>query len=422
MAGKQHARAVRGMAEHVAPSRAQPAPGAGEHRSAGSKLDEKLRRFLPILFLLLCAICAPNWPRSFVDRNLPSDFSVFWAVAKLGLDHPELIYNDAAVTLNQVVAIGPIQGVRPWAYPPSALLPLLPFGALPYVAALMLFVLSSLSLYLASTRRLFERRKLLALGLVALSQPVIFAALNGQLIILVAALVIAALASLPKAPVRAGILFGLAAAIKPQMLLFAPLALLADRQYRALGVSLGAGGGMILLSLAFGPERWVEWLVALARFKDTVFALDILYRNITPTGILWFLEVTGPAQIIANLLFAAAGGWIVWRVFRLSDDVPTRLVALVGGALCAAPYAMNYDLVLLVPAAAAYLVRGNDPRASLFPMLTGGLLLVSDGLWTPAATMLFIAVTVKPYAWPVRSGLRIGSRIALPPAAAPAVP
>ena len=385
---------------------------------------ERLPKFLPILFLLLCALCAPNWPRSFIERNLPADFSVFWAAAQLALQAPALIYNDVAVTLKQADAIGGVVGIRPWAYPPTALLPLLPFGALPYAAALILFVTASLGLFLLATRPLFERRKLLALGLIILSQPVIFAALNGQMVFVVGALVISALIWLPTAPVRAGILLGIAAAIKPQLLVFAPLALLACREYRALGASLCAGGGMVLISLLFGPERWIEWLAALARFRDTVESLDILYRNVTPTGMLWFLGATGPAQWIANLAFSLVGGWIVWRVFRQSIDVPTRLLAMVGGALFAAPYAMNYDLVLLVPAAVAFIVRDHDPRASLLPMATGGLLLVSDGLWAPAATMLFIVVVVKDYVWPVANALPSPASpvSSPPPSIAPAAP
>ena len=385
---------------------------------------EKLRQYLPILFLLLCALGAPNQPRAFVNLQLPADFSVFWAASNLALQAPELIYNDLAVTLKQFDAIGLVAGIRPWAYPPSALLPLLPFGAMPYTAALALFAMSTFGLFLIAAKPLFERRLLLAVGLVALSQPVIFAALNGQMVFLVAAIVTTALILLPSAPVRAGILIGIAAAIKPQFLLFAPLALMADRQHRALGASICAGSAVILLSLAFGPERWVEWLAALSRFRDTVAGLDILHRNVTPTGILWFLGVTGPIQLVANLAFALAGAWMVWRVFRASTDVPTRLVALVGGALFAAPYAMNYDLVLLVPAAVAFLVRDYDPRASLFPMLAGGLLLVSDGLWAPAATILFIAVIVKPYVWPVTDTHRMrASPASSPPSsAAPALP
>lgn len=383
---------------------------------------ERLPKFLPFLFLLLCAVCAPHWPRLFVARDMPADFSVLWAATQYALEAPELIYNDVAVTLKQADALGMVWGIRPWAYPPTALLPLLPFGALPYTAAFLSFVIASLSLFVAATWPLFQRCKLLALGLILLSQPVIFAALNGQMVFIIGALVISALVWLPTAPVRAGILLGIAAAIKPQLLVFAPLAMLADRQYRALGASLCAGGGMILLSLLLGPERWVEWLGALSRFMGTVEGHGILYRNVTPTGMLWFLGVTGPTQWVANLAFSLIGGWIVWRVFRHSIDVPTRLVAMVGGALFASPYAMNYDLVLLVPAAAAFLVRDHDPRESLLPMATGGLLLVSDGLWAPAATTLFIAMVVKHHAWPVASAMPTSPVSSPLPSIAPVAP
>jgi Glycosyltransferase family 87 len=378
-------------------------PGA----SAG--VTGKLGRFLPVYFLAVCVLFALDWRSTFAPRIVTPDFSVFWAAARLALERPDLLYNDAAVTLKQVGAIGLTDGIRPWAYPPTAVLPLLPFGQLPYATAFPLFAILSFALFLVSTRHLFDRGKPLAMALVALAQPVLFGALNGQMIMIVAAMIITALIILPAAPIRAGVLFGIAATIKPQLLVLAPLAMLADRQYRALGASLCAGAGMILLSLMLGPERWTEWLAALPRFKDTVESLGILGRNITPTGILWFLGVTGRAQLMANLVFGLAGGWMVWRVFRWSNDVPTRLVALAGGALFAAPYAMNYDLALLVPAAAAFLVQGIDRRASLTSMLASGLVIIVDGWLAPWATMLFIVVITKDFIWP---GKMAGSTLA----------
>jgi len=333
-------------------------------------------------------------------RQLPPDFSVFWATGQLALRHPELIYNDAIVTLRQIDFLGPVSGVRPWAYPPTALLAIIPFVGLPYEVSWALFVITSLLVVTVATWPFFNRRKLLALGLMLFSQPAIFAAVNGQMAFLVAALTIGSLIQLRSAPIRAGILLGIAAAIKPQLLLLAPLALLADRQHRALIASVCAGLGMVLISLAFGVARWSEWFASLSTFKETVASLDILYRNVTPTGLLWFLGVEGWVLTIANLIFAGAGVWMVWSVFRKTDDLAIRLVGLVGGSLFAAPYAMNYDLVLLVPAAAAFLARSDEPSQPLLPMLIGGLLLVSDGIWTPTVTIVFIVVTLARYCWP----------------------
>jgi hypothetical protein len=362
----------------------------------------KIRRYLPLIFLALCVIAAPGWPRSMAAQHLPPDFSVFWAAGNLALRHPELIYNDAVVTLSQVDFLGPVSGVRPWAYPPTALLPIIPFVGLPYEYSWALFVIASISIFSVAALTFFDRRKLLALCLILLSQPAIFAAINGQMAFLVAALVIGSLTQLRSAPIRAGILLGIAAAIKPQLLLFAPLALLADRQHRALIASACAGLGMVLISLAFGIARWSEWFAALQNFKGTVASLDILYRNVTPTGLLWFLGTEGWPLTVANLIFAGAGAWMAWSAFRNTEDLPIRLVGLAGGALFAAPYAMNYDLVLLVPAAAALLVRGDEQGEPLLPLLVGGLLLVSGGIWAPTAAIAFIVVTLAPYCLPGR--------------------
>jgi hypothetical protein len=158
---------------------------------------------------------------------------------------------------------------------------------------------------------------------------------------------------------------------------------------------------MVLLSLAFGFDRWIEWFGAIARFKATVASLDILYRNVTPTGILWFLGLEGHAQLLANAIFAFAGACMVWAVFRRTVELPPRIAALAGGGLFAAPYAMNYDLVLLVPAAAAYIVTAERESAPLLPALIGGILLVANGLWTPAVTIIFVIAAVWPHLQPV---------------------
>jgi hypothetical protein len=370
-----------------------------------------LRSYLPVIFCAMCAICALGWPLSFINNNLPSDYSVFWAAANMALEHPDLIYNDVAITLRQAGIIDAGGALRPWAYPPTALIPLLPFSMLPYQLSLTAFVLVSGGMFLFAARQLFERRALIAMALIALSQPVIFAALNGQMILLVAAFAIGGLVVLPRSPVIAGVLLGVAAAIKPQLLVFAPLAMLAGRQYRALGAATLAGLAMVLVSLAFGLGRWTEWIAAVGRFRATVETLDILYRNVTPTGILWFWGLTGAGQLVANGLFAIAGAVGVWTIFRGNHPLSIRLVALAGGGLFAAPYAMNYDLALLVPAAVAFIVEADRRSAPLLPALLGGMLLVSGGLWTAPVAVLFALVSVASYAWPSRAEILDQARL-----------
>jgi hypothetical protein len=53
--------------------------------------------------------------------------------------------------------------------------------------------------------------------------------------------------------------------------------------------------------------------------------------------------------LIAAVPAALIGVWLSFR----SDDVPRRVLALLGGALLISPYAMDYEVALLVPAVLA---------------------------------------------------------------------
>ena len=66
----------------------------------------------------------------------------------------------------------------------------------------------------------------------------------------------------------AGVLFGLAGAIKPQALVLLPVALLATRR-----VARDAGDGAdrrvraaLVSALLFGVHAWIDWLAAVSRF------------------------------------------------------------------------------------------------------------------------------------------------------------
>jgi hypothetical protein len=62
------------------------------------------------------------------------DYGVFWTAARASLDRPEILYDAQAITDLQHWIGG--SGLRPWIYPPSTLLYLLPFSVLPFGASL----------------------------------------------------------------------------------------------------------------------------------------------------------------------------------------------------------------------------------------------------------------------------------------------
>ena len=105
----------------------------------------------------------------------PGDFTVFWSAARSAPPYDWSLLKEAEIA----TVGGP---VGPFAYPPTALLLLKPFGLLPFFPALFLWVGLGLSAFV------FAGRTPLAL----LSAPVVIAAATGQTSLIVGALLIGA--------------------------------------------------------------------------------------------------------------------------------------------------------------------------------------------------------------------------------------
>ena len=340
------------------------------------------------IFLCL-AFTALYLPRLLFGRWLP-DYSVLWTAARIGLVNPGMLYDVEGMTAAQTWLVEQEHGPRPWIYPPSALLVLLPFSVLPFVWSYVWFMIVSVACYGASAIGFLGRRWLPGLLLLSISVSVIFAVRSGQTTFLVGAGMMGALVFLPTRPMLAGALLGTAAAIKPQMLVLAPIALVAGGYFAALWASIAAGLAMILMSAAiFGAGIWFDWLAALPRFIDVVRGMDILDRGITPTAMLWNADVDEAIAIPVRLAFIAAAVFFAWRIFRATDSLPHRLIALAGGALLCSPYAMNYEIVLLAPAAVLFILGVGREYGWAAP-IAGALMLSAPGFSAPMLTLVFI--------------------------------
>lgn len=291
------------------------------------------------------------------------DFSPIWAGARAALSAPQKVYDFGYITGLQGWPLGPGRP-RPFIYPPSALLLFSPLALAPYWAGYLTLMAATCGGYLWAGRRIGAPWWLALFPVVWL---VVYA---GQLTLLIAALALTAL-TLPKRPLLAGVLFGVAAAIKPQMLVFAPLALAAEGRWRSLLAAGFAGLALCAASLAvWGLAPWLQWLEAVRRFKDEVLFTNpgLVEDMITPYALLTRLGL--PGALAYGLAPFAAG--MVWVVFRTSRDPADRAIALFAGALLATPYAMQYEAALLAPAVAAYLAR-IEARPWLLYALAAGL-------------------------------------------------
>lgn len=277
------------------------------------------------------------------------DYAAFWAGVK-ALSAGRA-YDFAYVTALQGWPFGP--GVmRPYVYPPTALFAFIPFATLPYWLGYGAWVVATYALAAWAGRRLGAPWWMVLMPLTAL------VAYCGQITFLVGGLAAAAL-TLRRRPILAGVLLGLAATLKPQVLVLLPIALAADRQWKTFAATAATG---VLLGLAavavWGLDDWFAWLAALPRFHDEVLLTSpaLLADAITPYAMLAQAGLPGALAFLLAPLAVA----MVWRTFRAPTDAADRLIVLFGAALLVSPYAMPYEAALMLPGVAAYLARTDD--------------------------------------------------------------
>jgi alpha-1,2-mannosyltransferase len=256
---------------------------------------------------------------------------------------------------------------RPWIYPPSFLLVLLPFSLFGFYASFGLFQILTAGLLVGSLRiGAAEGRKAWLIGCAALLCPAAsIEIVSGQNSFLIAALLIAGAGLIDANPVLAGIAFGLLS-IKPQFFLLVPVVLLASRAWRAsaaalVTIALMAGAAALL----FTPRIWTDWF-------------EVIVASTSGTDPRWFENGRAWGESVFACVFwlgagpglASAMQWIasllacfcVWRAFREPMAFALRTAMLLTAALLAAPHSGGYDLLLLV-AASGLLLSQYGQRA-----------------------------------------------------------
>lgn len=300
-------------------------------------------------------------------QPLGLDFLPMWTGARVAAQDPGRLYDVAYLTEAQRWLLGGLADRRPFPYPPSALLVFAPFGRLPFWPALVLWTGLGVTAFLAGGLRLAGGRRWL-IAVLALALPAtVSGLLAGQSVFLVGGLAMAALSILDRRPFAAGVLLGVAAAIKPSLLLAAPFLLAAAGQWRALAAAALAGAAMVAASaLTYGVASWRDWLGSAAGFQAQVLGDPRLLKLVvSPSGLLQRLGLQGPVRAVFQLAVAAIALGLGALAFRSTASPRLRALALFGAGLMATPYAMNYDTALLAPAAAAALEAPAAARPRL---------------------------------------------------------
>ena len=325
-------------------------------------------------------------------QPLGIDFMPMWAAAREVFSHPGRVYDFTALTRFQHPLMEHFRGLRPFVYPPSALLAFLPFSALPFEVANLAWTGLGLVAILWTMFGRLGSPRILTLFALALTPASVLVLVTGQVTFFVAAFTVAGLYWLRRRPALAGVLFGLAGALKPQALVLLPLALLATREWRALLIAGATVAATVLVSaLVFGVGAWSDWIAALPRFQRMVMGAEALERGmVTPTALGHTLKLDPGALDTWRLVFGVGATVMVWMVFARTADPARRLAALLGGGLFVTPYAMHYDAALLAPAAALMLTHRTAPGAWILAFVAGAVLCCAAiPLWGAAAVTAF---------------------------------
>lgn len=306
-------------------------------------------------------------PNSFgaPSGTLLMDYLSFWLAGRQVLaGTPEIVYVPADFSALQAELSGS-DTVFGFFYPPMFQLLQSVYALLPYKAAFAAFILSTTAL-LCVACRLITGNWLFALCLIIIPACA-NNAFHGQNAALTAALYGFFLVGVERQKLfLAGIALGLLT-IKPQLGILAPIALIASLNWRTFlsaSVTTLAFAALSVAVLGIGVWQvfWQQAPVASAMMElgGVEWGKMIsVYSSFRQFGL-----GHAPAMAI-QALFAFGALVCVWKVWRGTTDMAVRASVLVGGTLLVTPFALSYDLTLLV-IPCAFLIR-DGLKDGFFP-------------------------------------------------------
>lgn len=289
-----------------------------------------------------------------------SDFYAFWSFSRFLRGHDAAgLYDFGQLSAFQHQLLDGFQAFYPFVYPPI-LLPLLwPLGALPYGAAYGAWLAVGLAGFCLAVLGSEWRSPVRWLAVVA--PTTILTIVAGQNGLMTGALLIGGFRLMERRPWLAGVLLGLLA-VKPQLFVLAPLALLAGRRWRTLAATILTGVVLTAFSaLAFGLATWMAWLKALPAFAATAVQQGETFSGLMPTvtAALRGMGLSGPLVTLAQLASAVAIIAVLALLFHRDRGRPApgalAVAALQAGVFLVTPYAFVYDMTIVSAAVASLL-------------------------------------------------------------------
>lgn len=293
------------------------------------------------------------------------DFLAFWTAARMALAGEAAQAYDGAAFVAAYEAAGGTGFNLPlgWHNPPSFLLLLVPFGAVPYLAGFVAWIFATAAIFALAIRAALPGVK--GAGLVALAFPAtILCAWNGQNGFLIAALFGFALARLDTNPVSAGVFIGLLS-IKPHFGVLLPVLLATGRHWRCFASA--SVTVLVLLALsaaAFGTEAWLAFAPSLVASGNAYLGDFVPDTLQTVYGLVARARGAGSLAWVAHGAVAAAAAAVAIFLWSRPASLEVRAASAIAASFLIPPYAFPYDAVA-VAMAAAFLARAAWCRGAL---------------------------------------------------------
>jgi hypothetical protein len=378
--------------------------------------------------LMLCAMCltaqaGANLIKYFHELSDGSrfggDFVGFWNAAHR-VRHGEIAAIYDPDTWQRILSntTGPVS-ISWFVYPPFTLFGLWPLGNATYNEAVLAWSLVPLAFFFALTV-LLAKRSGLGVGvnpacennwsrrqayavLIAFSLPFLSANLfSGQTGTLIAVFFLGAAYFLPTRPVLAGICIGFLA-VKPQMGLLIPLALVASGHWRVVAAAATTVLSLIILSTIWlGAAVWTDYFRMSLLFGQFIGGGYDQIRQLAvgpyvslqgagmPAALAGFFHVVVTIAVMTAIIQAFWRGKLNQQEMGKEDGrLDLRLALLAAGTLLVTPYSLSYDTPLLM--------------LSIIPLFARSWRDGADGIELASLTTLLI----MPYAQILAVGIHV---------------
>jgi alpha-1,2-mannosyltransferase len=332
----------------------------------GAWLTVERARAYSLILLAIGALAFAGWiaiSHDGIDRNgkpIGTDFSNVYAAGRLLWEGKPADAYDPALQHAAEIAVFDGHDVPffGWHYPPFFFVIAALVAALPYGWGLSLWLVASLSAYLATIRAILPRPQTL---LIAAAFPAVLINLgHGQNGFLTTALLAGALHLLDRRPWVAGVLIGLLA-YKPQFGVLIPLALLADKRWSTIAAAALTVIALVLISFAtLGMDVWHAFAESTAFTRSVVLEQGGTgwekIQSIFSATRMWGADL--PLAYAAQFALAAAAALSLMWLWRSDAAFELKAAALAIASLLATPYVLDYDLVVLAIAIAFFARHG----------------------------------------------------------------